>query len=272
MKTWTTLAKYAKRTKLSHLICMFLIIQILVSLPLAINLIKNPPSVSYTHTHGGPVFSNFSNIWAGGVIFTSDESGFVRSMYMIDAAHFYDGNFLGRIYETYDAERDRTYVVEVAPFFSALIIEGTPLGMADYAFAITPEYIFFRDAHSSLFAPTSRIPTVVLENMDYEELFNHIVRYNNYFVRVLAPIYLQTTLIFFLLQIVLYAIIIWLQWKKLSDNMTLAESFAVCAVSSVPAGVSAFIFGLILPVTHIMFFQLLMIYFSYKTTRNYNRH
>lgn len=217
------------------------------------------PAVLYARNHGGPHFEFFDRTWAGHVSVTEDEQGFVSGIDMYEAM----------VFDSRDDERGHAYRVIVAPRYDAW--EDAGVDVHRYLIAVTPEYIFYRDFYSHLAVPTHFVAAWVLEVMDYPELFNHLALFNRYFTSIVMPVFLQTTVVFLISQILMIAAAIWLfgHWQKLSGNMSVKERLAVCTFASVPANLVAFVIGIFLPVFHVFAAQLIMIYVSYKAMKEY---
>jgi len=225
-------------------------------MPVAIAILRDPPAAFYPRLHGGlPDLSAFPRHWMLWLEIEPDENGFTASVtptagiYTLTGVGGYRVIFAPRFDEWYD------YGIERYPF---LLI-------------ISPEYVFYRDSNAHLAVPTRLVPAWVLEEGHVEELFNHLALYNRYFMGIVAPVFILVFVVFFITQAFIYIAAVWLfgHWQKLSGNMTIRERFAVCTFASVPAGAIGFAVGIFLPVFHIVIFQFLMIWFTYKAMKEY---
>jgi hypothetical protein len=258
-----SLTRHAKYAKLSRVLCVFFAIQCLLALPMGIMLIRTPPNELYPRFHGGPNFELFDRTLAREISVQANELGFVSSI------TFLQEEIMPAVFDTINYESGLTYRVILATRFDAWEDEGVDIH--SNLFAITPQYIFYRDRTSFLAVPTRLIPAWVIEEMNYNELFNHLALYNRYFTSIVAPVFLLIFIVFFIAQALMYGAAVWLFgfWVKLSGNMSVKERFAVCAFASVPAGLAGFIIGLFIPVLHVFISQLIMIYVSYKAIKDF---
>ena len=248
MFAFAGIARHAKYAKLSRILCIYFTITCLVSVPIGLMLIRDPPAVFYPRIHGGPDFNNFSRDWADNLTIISDENGFISDLEIIPSVFYsYDTKVL-ILY-------DYNYIPETE----------------HYMFVITPEFLFYIDNNSFLGLPIYLLPAWVLEDMFIEEIFNHLALYNAYFTSIVAPVFLLVFIIFFVSQSLIMFAAVWLfgHWVKLSGNMSTLERFSVCTFSYVPAGLIGFVTGIFLPVLHIFIAQLVMIYISYKSIKEF---
>jgi len=258
MYIWASLARHAKYARLSRVLGVFLIIQCLLALPVGFTFLRDPPALFYPRVHGGPFFEFFDGSQQWGII-EGDENGFVR---FISPA---EGVTWPVVFANDDYERHMSYSVKIAPRYEYVT------GDTDFNFVITPEYIFYQDSNAMLAVPTRLVPVWVLEEMDFMELFNHLALYNRYFSSVVAPVFVLVFFVIFISQLLIYVAAVWLfgQWQKLSGNMTIRERFAVCTFASVPAVILGVAFGFFLPIMHLLIFQLLMIYCTYRAMKEF---
>ena len=220
---------------MARVLCVFFMVQCLLTIPMSIILLRDPPHVFYPRMHGGPDWGAFDRSWVDEIDVIADANGFVRDVIMLD------GN-------------------------NDLII-ATDL----HTFIITAEYIFYSDANSSLAVPSRLIPAWALEEGAFEEIFDHLALYNRYFSSIVAPTFVLIFVVFLIMQSLIFMAAVWLfgHWQKLSGNMTVRERFAVCTFASVPASALGLALGILFPLFHILLFQFGMIYFSYKAMKEY---
>jgi len=258
MFIWATIAKHAKYARLSRILCVFLIVQCVLSIPVAVVLLRDPPAVMYPRLHGGPMFEYFDRNWNDYIEVVPDEIGFVEEILFVGS-----GPILLR------ADYGFSHHVLLAPSYE-YVANITDVD-AHFLLAITPQYIFYRDETSMLMIPTEALPAWVIEDAYIEEIFNHLALGNRYFSGIIAPVFVMIFVVFLVMQVFIYGASVWLfgSWQKLSGNMTIKERFAVCTFASVPAVIVGLAFGLFLPIVHLFIFQLAMIYVTYKAMKEY---
>jgi len=234
-----------------------------MAVPAGITFLRDEPAVFYPRLHGGPYFNVFETNWGDFLQVSQDERGFTTSISPLA------GVSLPINLNTHDDVHMMNYRIMFVSGYDDWIDEGILVN--EFLFVISPEFIFYRDANSTLVIPTNVVSAWVLEQGDTGELFNHLALYNRYFTSIVAPVFLLTFVVFFISQAFIYLAAVWLfgHWQKLSFNMTIKERFAVCTFASIPAGILGFGIGIILPVFHILLFQFLMIWFSYKAMKEY---
>jgi len=280
-----------------RVLCVFFMVQCLLTIPMSIILLRDPPHVFYPRMHGGPDWGAFNRSWVESLDILPDNNGFTRQIQIrrrLSASWWTDeGEFRSETTVTYtplsqmniaiypndmDKLRDNPYRVILAPRYDQWqdVIERRSLvGLSyiagDYYLVITPEYIFYRDENSSLSVPTRLIPAWALEKGAFEEIFDHLALYNRYFSSIVAPTFVLIFVVFLIMQSLIFVAAVWLfgHWQKLSGNMTVRERFAVCTFASVPAGALGLALGILFPLFHILLFQFGMIYFSYKAMKEY---
>ena len=252
MFIWATLAGHAKYAKLLRVLCVFFVIQSLLSLPVGIAMVRQPPYQFYPLIHGRPDFNYFDQSQLP-ITVIPDDIGFIENIIVHENFVLVNENHLVVAVNSYEDWEER--------------YEHT----ADSVIIITPDYFFYRDPDSLLHLPINLVPAWVLENRDYRELFNHLALFNQYFGGLVAPVFLLVFIVFVLMQSLIFVAAIWLfgYWQKLSGNMTVKERFSVCTFASIPAMLISVVFGMFFPVIHVMVFQFLMIYFSYKALKEY---
>jgi hypothetical protein len=230
---------------------LFAAVQCLLALPVSFIFLRTPPSELYPRIHGGPNFDYFDRSWAAQIIVHENARGFTDGIELVPQK----------------LESGYGHLVILANSFEAWAYDG----LSPYLFAVTPDYIFYRDAQSLLSVPVHLIPAWVFREMDFPELFNHLALYNHYFSAIAAPVFVLIFVVFFITQIMITAAAVWLfgQWQKLTAVMTAWDRFAICTFASIPAGLIGFVAGIALPVVHIFIFQLLMIYFAYKAMKEF---
>ena len=265
MFIWATLAKHAKYARLSRILCVFFIVQSLVAMPVGISMLREEPAVFYPRMHGGPFFEFFDRTWNRWMVVEADENGFADNIIAAPGAEW------PMTFDSFDYDREQGYRVVLAPAFDtweAMQIDG---GGHHFLIAITPEYIFFRDANAHLAVPTQIVSAWAIQDMAVDELFNHLALYNRYISSIVAPVFLWVFVVFLIIQALIFVASVWLfgHWQKLSGNMTRRERFAICAFASIPAGLLAFAVGIFIPALHVLIFQLLMLYFTYKAMKEY---
>ena len=262
MFLWASLARYAKRAKLIRVLCVFIAVQSLITIPVGISMVRDSPDVFYPRIHDGPVFEYFDSSWMEHISVSEDERGFVSLLTVLTDP---DDIF---VFDTLDGVGNN-YRVVIANDHN--VFEDESLSKCNYLFAITPQYVFFRDSYSNLVTSTDMISAWALKEGDLREIFNHLALYNNYFTSVVAPVFLLVFIVMLSTQTVIMFAAVWLfgHWVKLSGTMTIKERFSVCTFASVPAGIISFFVGLFIPVIHVFVAQLLMIYFSYRAMKEY---
>jgi len=282
MFLWASLARYAKHAKLIRVLFIFFAVQSLLTIPVGISMVRDSPDIFYPRIHGGPVFENFDSTWVDYINVIEDEQGFVSTLSILSEDENTQSNnhreeqtiqpvtvstTTGRVDET--NEHDTVYRVTLAADYT--LINDDRFAGCDFMFAITPQFIFYRDINSQLIIPTTLVSAWALEEGDLREIFNHLALYNSYFSSIVAPVFLLVFVIMLAAQAVMLLAAVWLfgQWVKLSGTMTVRERFSVCTFASVPAGLISFAAGLFVPVIHVFIAQLLMIYFSYKAMKEY---
>lgn len=249
MFIWASLARHAKFTRLSRVVILFFALQCLLAIPIGIVFIRTPPSELYPRLHGGPDFDILEMIFEPSLIINADENGFISYLTIPNLLEI--------------TAPDRLHRFIAAP--NGFEYES------GFLLAVTPYYIYYIDANAYLAVPVNLVPAWVLEQPDFRELFNHLALYNRYFSAIVAPVFLLVYVVVCVSNIIIFAAAVFLfgQWRKLTATLNAKEGFAVCTFAAVPAALAAFAFGLILPVAHIVVFQLLMIYFAYKALKEF---
>jgi len=255
---WAPLARQAKYAKLSRVILVFIAMQSLLALPVLFDFVRTPPDVFYPRIHGGPDFELFDSSWASRIYVVEDEIGFIDH---IDAP--LPGDQWPMIYM--DTSPYHRVVLTTAD--ESLTFEEPGL----FVFVVTRDYFFYLDSRTMLSIPVARIPAWVIQEMNHRELFNHLTLANRYFTSTVMPIFLLIFIVFFLSQVLMTVAAVWLfgQWRKLMGKMTVKERFSVISFASVPAGLVGMLVGFVFPIVHILAFQLLMIYISYKAMKEF---
>ena len=311
MFLWASLARYAKQTKLFRVICVFIAVQALLTIPVGISMLRDSPDVFYARIHGGPDFENFDSAWVDYIEITKDERGFISTLLILtpeDENEIGDENGQSNNYTDEQSneqsnnhpddqtlqpvtvtkipgnpkngnpntgradktnENDTVYRVTIAADYT--LIDDDRFAGSDFMFAITPEFIFYRDIYTQLVIPATLISAWALEDSDFREIFNHLAIYSNYYTSIVAPVFLLVFFVMLVTQTIIMLAAVWLfgQWVKLSGTMTVRERFFVCTFASVPASLISFAIGLFVPVIHAFIAQLLMIFFSYKAIKEY---
>jgi len=247
---------------------VFLAIQSLLSVPVLFEFLRTPPDVFYPRIHGGPVFELFDSYWAPWIDVVEDEIGFTREI-GAPAGVEWPVILPGEALAAGDAleSGDVTHWIVVSTFDAEFEVSDTP----GFLFMITPEYVYYLDRNAMMAVPVNRIPAWVFNEMNLREMFNHLALYNRYFSVVVMPVFLLVFVVFFVSQLLICIAAIWLfgQWRKLSGKMTVRERFSVISFASVPAGIIGMFVGFAFPVIHILIFQLIMIYVSYKAMKEF---
>ena len=262
MFLWARLARYARHAKPVRVLFVFIAVQGLLTVPVGISMFRDPPDMFYPRIQGGPVFEHFDTSWTDYLNITEDERGFTAFLSVSADPG------IPVIFDSKDENGD-IYRVLVSDHYG--VMDDIDPNNSDFMFAVTPQYVFFRDSNSHLVTPTQLISAWALEEGDLREIFNHLAFYNNYYTSIVAPVFLLVFLVMLLTQAVIMLAAVWLfgQWLKLSGTMTVRERLAVCTFASVPAGLIGFAVGLFVPIIHVFVAQLLMIYFSYKAMKEY---
>jgi hypothetical protein len=242
--------------------------------------------------HGGPDWLNFDRGWAETIDVVPDNNGFTAEIYIlrtlavspVEGSHFTvpDRVSLSQIgamvYPKGAVHNGDSYRVIIAPHHDyiqdeirSLRYDGSGYAPADYYFVITPQYIYYRDGNASLAVPVGLVSAWALQQGNLEEIFDHLALHNRYFSSIVAPAFLWIFIVFFVSQTVIILTTVWLfgYWQKILGNMNIRERFAVCTFASVPAGILAFAVGIFFPVFHIFLFQFGMIYFTYKSMKEF---
>jgi len=263
MFIWAALARHAKYARLTRILCVFLIVQSLVAMPVGISMLRDEPAVLYPRLHGGPHFEFFDRSWDEWINVEGDEHGFVGTVTAPLGVEW------PMAFDTFDYEREQAYRIVLASAYDAWEDEG--VDVHHFLIAITPEYIFFRDSNAHLVVSTGRVSAWSVEEMALEELFNHLALHNRYISGIVAPTFMFVFIVFLIMQTLIFIAAVWLfgHWQKLSGDMTRRERIAVCTFASVPAGLIAFAIGIFMPVIHVFIFQLLLLYFSYKAIKEF---
>jgi len=263
MFIWASIAKHAKRAGLTRVLCVFLGLVSLLTIPVGIAIISDPPHIFYPRIHGGPDWDVFDRSWVDRIHVTEDERGFLDEIYWVP----YEPT------RSYIPLRDLDDALVFTRYVSFMPRHDFPVEMEGtvYQFIFTPEYIFFRDAHASLVIPINMVSAWALREGNLEEIFDHLALYNRYFSGIVAPTFIFLFATFLFSNAVMLAAAVWLfgWWQKTAGFLHWRERLAVCVFASIPAALLAFVLGLFLPVVHIFLFQFGMIYFAYKTLKEY---
>ena len=264
MFLWATLARYARHAKLIRVLCIFIAMQSLITIPVGISMLRDPPDIFYPRIHGGPFFEYFDTTVVDFLEVTEDDRGFVSSLRILTDS--YPNDLF--VFDTTD-ENGNVYWVVIADEYG--VMPDEKLSGCDFFFAITPDYIFYRDSNSQLVIETTTVSAWALEEPDFREIFNHLALGNRYISSIVAPVFLLIFIVMLAAQTVIMLAAVWFfgQWVKLSGTMTVKERFSICALATVPAGLISFAVGLFVPIIHVFIAQLLMIYFSYKAMKEY---
>jgi len=276
---WAPLARHAKYARIGRVILVFIAMQSVLVLPVLFNFLRTPPDLFYPRIHGSPDFELFGDSWAAWMDVVEDEIGFAQEIMQpagVEWPLIYESVAVySEVYEVYleDAYRVTGGVsgvvhgVVVADMYDQLEIPDT----VQVLLMFTPGYIFYVDSNMMLTIPVTRVPAWVLEEMHVRELFNHLAIYNRYFSGIVMPVFLLVFIVFFISQLLIVLAAIWLfgQWRKLHGKMTVRERFSVITFASVPAVLVGMVIGFAFPIFHILIFQLLMIYISYKAMKEF---
>jgi hypothetical protein len=261
MFIWATIVKHAKSAGLPRVLCVFFIVQCALTIPIGIVLLRDRPAVFYPRIHGGPDWEGFDKSWVEYIEVDENESGFIQDIRKTTAGEH------ASVFDNF--ENGSLFRVILAPTHEGIIDFDTP--ERNYTFVITPEYILYRDANASLAVPAGLVSAWAVREGALEEIFDHLALYNRFFSSIFAPVFILMFVVFFAMQVLMCFAIVWLlgYWQKLSGNMTVRERFAVCTFASVPAGALGFALGIIFPIAHIFLFQLGMLFFTYKSMKEY---
>jgi len=224
--------------------------------------------------HGGPDWEDFQRGFTSDIYVTEDERGFIDGIYFLTYPNEVMRTPLHEIqnaYDYFDFERflwDRG--IEAVSFVPRYDYIGW-LGSVTYHFIISPEYIFYRDRNSLLAIPTNHVSAWALREGNLEEIFDHLALANRYFSGIIAPIFILLFVVFLFSQVALIVAAVWLfgWWQKTSGFLNWRARLAVCVFASVPAALISFALGLFFPLIHVFLFQFGMIYFAYKTLKEY---
>ncbi|MCL2188912.1 MAG: hypothetical protein FWC16_08335 [Defluviitaleaceae bacterium] len=222
------------------MLCVFLMVQVVLTLPVAVEFVTQPPSVMYPRLiHGGEMdWGMFDRSWVNDIRVFYDSNGFATEI---------SG-------------------VNIPLYISAQVSGGDPV-----AFTFTNENIFYRDGQTALTLPLTMVSAWAIQEGDLAEIFDHLALHNRYFSSIVAPWILMMFMAFLISQVVIYFATVWLLgfWEKTSGSMTATERCKVCIFAAIPAALIAMVIGFILPLFHVFIFQFLMIYFAYKALKDY---
>jgi len=257
---WASLARHARTARFSRVLCVFFMVQFLLTVPVAVAVFREPPSVMYPRMHGGPDWALFSREWADVIQVTADERGFAQGLYTPAAGH---ENWH---IDTGSAAQGNLTRIVFAPRYDAWADTS-----ANYLFVFTPEYIFYRDARTALALPLHMVSAWAVQAGDLEEIFNHLALHNRYFSGVVAPMLAMVFIVFMFSQGVIYLAAVWLfgHWQKFSGYMTARERFSVCVFAAVPAGLISMAIGIFVPMLYAFLFPFIMLLFAYKALKEY---
>jgi len=275
MFIWASIAKHAKRASLTRVLCVFFGLVSLLTVPVGISILGDPPHVFYPRMHGGPDWDTFDRSWVDDIYVVEDERGFIEGVYWVTFDE-YELQILPMMIHLSEVRRplsvlsyEQAYLGHVS--FIPHYDFPTSVTNAAYHFIFSPEYIFFRDATSSLVIPTHMVSAWALREVNLEEIFDHLALYNRYFSSIVAPmfIFLFATFLFSNAAIMLAAVWLFGWWQKTAGFLNWRERLAVCVFASIPAALIAFAIGLFFPIVHAFLFQFIMLYFAYKTLKEY---
>ena len=273
MFIFAPLARKAKHARLPRVLFYFLSMQIALMLPVAIMLMRTEPAAMHLRLYGGPVISQFSGEPDLGIAITEGPDGFIQEL-SISEELLYKNEYVFEAAgdspeaDTPAAPETHTYGLRVSEWRESLLIEDTG---TDYLFGITPQYAYYVDANSKLAIAVELLPAWVLRDLDFNELFNYLAINANYFGGQLMPVLLLVCVGFFLMQLVYYGVLALLfgLMRKTTTHMTIRERFTVAVYASLPIFPFGFLIGLALPFFHVVIFQLIVIYTTYKTINEY---
>gem|GEM_PF-1484952 len=257
---------------MTRVLCVFLGVVSLLTVPVGVAVMRDPPHVFYARIHDGPHWEDFDRSFAEAIHVTEDERGFIDGIYFeMPLRELGAANFIGASSARQpELQPSLTSYVSFAPRYNLPVLPEDH-GVVDFHFIISPEYIFFRDGNSSLAIPTRYVSAWALREGNLEEIFDHLALHNRYFSGIVAPIFILLFAIFLFSQVVILLAAVWMfgWWQKTSGFLSWRERLAVCVFACVPAALLAFVLGLFFPVVHVFLFQFGMIYFAYKTLKEY---
>ncbi|MDR2546542.1 MAG: hypothetical protein LBC96_03400 [Lachnospiraceae bacterium] len=255
-KLLQALTKKALKAGFFRVLCLFLLVQSLLVIPIGLLVLREEPSGFYPRIHGGPDLDHFDRAFLDYITIAADANGFISSLIVPQTLHF----------DSIDEEQEETYRVIVTAVMTN--IEELQSDV-DYILVVTSDYLFYRDTNAVLGVPLSLVSAWALAQGDYRELFNHLALYNRYFASIVAPVLLLILLVIVVTQALMILAAAWLfgYLQRLSGNMTYAERVKVCVYATVPASFLGLVIGVVIPVVHIFAAQLIMIYIAYQAMK-----
>ena len=152
-----------------------------------------------------------------------------------------------------------------------VIFSETPPAAADggIVLAFSPEAVVFLHGSTALAAPLNTIPLWAADECDYLEIFDRLALQNGYYGRVYLPVALVVSLACVLMVASLAVMAAGLlgMGRKLTHALPMGKRLRVFAACSWPPALVSLLAGLVVPVFHLLLFEIMLIYLAYKTQK-----
>jgi hypothetical protein len=141
----------------------------------------------------------------------------------------------------------------------------------EVSMVFTEGTLSFNGEHLQMAMPLDIVPDWVIQERDMKEMFNYLFLYNRYFTDLLLPVMLFIAAGFFITQILFYVCVSWMfgQTRLMTTYMTMKERLVICVYASLIAMFPGMLVGFIMPVLHILIFEVIVIYVAYKVSQEY---
>jgi len=136
-------------------------------------------------------------------------------------------------------------------------------------FDIVDGYVVYQHEDTVLAAPAEYFPQSDFDRGDYNEIFDRLALLNNYYIDMLLPIILLMSLMFTLMLISISGMLAGVMGlgRKMDHALPFGKRLRVFAVCSWLPAIPAFLVGFIIPIFHVLIYQLALIYLAWKVQK-----
>lgn len=246
-KLFRAIAKQAESARGGKVASALILTFILLCAPIFITLARLNPHELYGRYYGID-FNVFTEIESGDlpVEVTADADGYVESL-----------RITGEI-----TRNAGDYSFIVTNSIESVNLEGAALGLSG-------EYFFYADATSRLLLPVTMLPSWVIEERDWLEAFNYLALHNSYYPAFLFPTFaLCVGIMVVWLAIFYFGIGFVMSWGRLlTHKLPFAGRMKIMVFSSTAPAIICFVLGFLIPIFHVLVFQVAVIYLAYMSQK-----
>ena len=136
-------------------------------------------------------------------------------------------------------------------------------------FEIVDDYVVYRHEDTVLAAPAEYFPQSDFDRDDYNEIFDRLALLNNYYTDMLLPIMLLMSLMFTMMLLSISGMLAGVMGlgRKMDHALPFGKRLRVFAVCSWLPAIPAFLVGFIIPIFHVLIYQLALIYLAWKVQK-----